>query len=551
MTTRSACTVVVLVTGVVGLAAAGGAQAPAPSSPSAARAASPPAWKQVAYVKASNTRAGAQFGHAVALSSDGRTLAVGAQMDESAATGVNGNQNDHSMFSAGAVYIYARTGDRWAQQAYVKASNTGADDQFGFAVALSADGNTLAVSAPYEDSAATGIDGNQADSSMANSGAVYVFTRSGSAWSQQAYVKASNTGAAEEGDQFGYSIALSSDGSMLVVGAIGEDSDATGINGDQNNEGAQSAGAAYVFTRSGRTWSQQAYIKAANTTANFLFGYSVAMSANGNTVAIGSFDEGGSSREINGPYDRRRGGSGAVYVLTRNGTSWSQQAYLKAKEGDAQDSMGCWVAISDDGNTVAAGALDEDTLVPGINVVQSGQSGRVDALDDTSAGAAYVFVRNGTAWSEQANFKASNVGKTDWFGVRVNLSGDGNTMAVSAPNEDSAAQGINGKQDDESADEAGAVYVFTRDSPTPLSRATSRRAEASGEGGSTWSRSQIYFKGSNTEKFDEFGSAVALSRDGRTMAVGAHFESGRAKGINGNQADNSMSQSGAVYVFVR
>jgi hypothetical protein len=76
------------------------------------------------------------------------------------------------------------------------------------------------------------------------------------------------------------------------------------------------------------------------------------------------------------------------------------------------------------------------------------------------------------------------------------------------------------------------VYVFTRD-------------------GSTWSRNQIYFKGSNTEKFDEFGSAVALSRDGRTMAVGAHFESGGAKGINGNQADNSMSQSGAVYVFVR
>jgi len=532
MTTRSACAVVVLVTGVVGLATAGGAQAPARSSPAAARAASQSAWKQVAYVKASNPRAGAQFGYAVALSSDGRTLAVGSQMEESAATGVNGNQNDHSMFSAGAVYIYARKGDRWAQQAYVKASNTGADDQFGFAVALSTDGNTLAVSAPYEDSAATGIDGNQADNSMANSGAVYVFTRSGSAWSQQAYVKASNTGAAEEGDQFGYSIALSGDGSMLVVGAIGEDSDATGINGDQNNEGAQSAGAAYVFTRSGRTWSQQAYVKAANTMANFLFGYSVAMSANGNTVAIGSFDEGGSSREINGPYDRRRGGSGAVYVLTRNGTSWSQQAYLKAKEGDAQDSMGCWVAVSDDGNTVAAGALDEDTLAPGINVVQSGQSGTVDAPDDTSAGAAYVFVRNGTAWSEQANFKASNVGKTDWFGARLNLSGDGNTMAVSAPNEDSAAQGINGKQDDESADEAGAVYVFTRDS-------------------STWSRRQIYFKGSNTEKFDEFGSAVALSRDGRTMAVGAHFESGGAKGINGNQADKSMSQSGAVYVFVR
>src|SRR5262245_44865460 len=247
MTNRSGCAVLVLWTGVAGLAAAGGPQA------------SPPAWKQVAYVKASNPRAGAQFGYAVALSADGRTLAVGAQMEESAATGVNGNQNDHSVFSAGAVYVYARTGDRWAQQAYVKASNPGADDQFGFAVALSADGSTLAVSAPFEDSAATGINGNQADNSMANSGAVYVFTRSGNAWSQQAYVKASNTGAPDEGDQFGYSIALSSDGNTLVVGAIGEDSNATGINGDQNSEGAQNSGAAYVFTRSGSTWSQQAY----------------------------------------------------------------------------------------------------------------------------------------------------------------------------------------------------------------------------------------------------------------------------------------------------
>jgi hypothetical protein len=193
--------------------------------------------------------------------------------------------------------------------------------------------------------------------------------------------------------------------------------------------------------------------------------------------------------------------------------------------------MGCWVAISDDGNTVAAGALDEDTMVPGINVVQSGHSGVVDAPDDNSSGAAYVFVRNGTMWTEQASFKASNVGKNDWFGTRLNLSGDGTTLAVGAPNEDSAAKGINGKQGDDSADEAGAVYLFNRSRDT-------------------WSQ-QVYFKGSNTERFDEFGSAVALDRDGRTMAVGAHFESGGAKGVNGNERDNSMAQSGAVYVFVR
>jgi hypothetical protein len=531
MAIRRVC-LVLLGAGVVGLGAAGGPQADGRAArTSASTSKSTPAWRQAAYVKASNPRGGAQFGYAVALSSNGTTLAVGAQMEESAAAGINGNQADHSVYGAGAVYVYTRRGHAWSQQAYIKASNPGQDDQFGFNVSLSADGNTLAVSAPYEDSAATGIDGDQADNSMPNSGAVYVFGRTGSTWAQQAYIKASNTGESEEGDQFGYSISLSGDGNMLVVGAIGEDSAATGVNGNQKDNSAQGSGAAYVFTRSGRTWSQQAYLKAANAMANFLFGYSVAFSGDGSTIAVGSFDEGGSSREINGPYDRRAAGTGAVYVFARSGTTWSQQAYLKAKEGDRQDSMGCWVAISDDGNTVAAGALDEDTMVPGINVVQSGHSGVVDGPDDNSSGAAYVFVRNGTTWTEQANFKASNVGKHDWFGIRLNLSGDGNTLAVGAPNEDSAAQGINGNQNNNSADEAGAVYLFRRD-------------------GATWSQ-QVYFKGSNTEKFDEFSSGIALSRDGRTMAVGAHFESSNAKGINGNQADNSMPQSGAAYVFVR
>src|SRR5438067_378276 len=358
---------------------------PPRASESSSKTASP--WKQAAYVKASNPREGAQFGFAVALSADGSTLAVGSQMEESSATGINGKQDDHSKFGAGAVYVYARGGAGWSQQAYIKASNTDQDDQFGFNVALSADGNTLAVSAPYEDSAATGINGNQADNSMPNAGAVYVFTRSGTAWSQQAYIKASNTGDAEEGDQFGYSISLSGDGNLLVAGAIGEDSGATTVNGDEKDNSAP------------------------------------------------------------------------------------------------------------------------------------------------NAGAAYVFVRNGTTWTEQANFTASNVGKDDWFGIHLHLSGDGNTFAVSAPNEDGASQGINGKQDAKGADEAGAVYLFNRQ-------------------GTTWSQ-QVYFKGSNTKKFDEFGSAVAVSRDGRTMAVGAHFESSGAKGVNGNQQGTSMSQAGAVYVFVR
>src|SRR5262249_23061327 len=150
-------------------------------------------WRQQAYIKASNTHADDQFGTSVALSADGSILAVGAIGESSAATGVDGSQADHAAPGAGAVYLFARSATTRRQQAYIKASNTSAGDGFGMSVALSADGATLAVGALDEDSAATGVDGNQADNSAASAGAVYVFTRSATAWSQQAYLKASNT----------------------------------------------------------------------------------------------------------------------------------------------------------------------------------------------------------------------------------------------------------------------------------------------------------------------------------------------------------------------
>ena len=487
--------------------------------------------KQVGHIKASNPSERAQFGDAVALSGDGNTLAVGARAESSAAAGINSNQADASAFSSGAVYVFARAGDRWVQQAYLKASNPGINDQFGSLVTLSADGNTLAVSAYFEDSRAIGVNGDQADNSLEQSGAVYVFARTGAVWSQQAYLKASNTGEAEEGDQFGFSLALSDDGNTLAAGAISEDSADARINGNQADNTASSAGAVYVFARTGSRWSQQAYVKSSSPNgadANDLFGYSVGLSADGNTLAVGAYDEAGSSNVINGPEDNNAPGTGAVFVFTRSGTSWSRQAYLKASTQDRADSLGSWVAISDDGNTVAAGAPDEDSLTTGINAVETGHSGRIGTLDDISVGAAYVFIRSGTTWSQQASFKASNSGIEDWFGVRLALSGDGNTLAVSAPNEDGAAKGINGRQDDNSAGEAGALYLFTR-------------------AGATWTF-QSYVKGSNTEAFDEFGSGVALSRNG-TLAVGARSEDGGARSANGDGNDNSVTDSGAVYLF--
>ncbi len=113
-------------------------------------------------------------------------------MRDSNATGVNGDQADNSAGNSGAAYVFTRDSTTWTQQAYLKASNTEANDYFGYSVTIS--GDTLVVGAPYEDSAATGVDGEQKYNLAADSGAAYVFTRGGTTWSQQAYLKASNTG---------------------------------------------------------------------------------------------------------------------------------------------------------------------------------------------------------------------------------------------------------------------------------------------------------------------------------------------------------------------
>src|SRR6185369_9781033 len=204
----------------------------------------------------------------------------------------------------------------------------------------------------------------QSDNSIPQAGAVYIFTRTGTAWTQQAYVKASNTGTAakgtapSEGDQFGYSIALSGDGRTLAVGAITEDGE---------DDAQQAAGAVYVFTRTGSAWAQEAYIKGSHVIANDLFGFSVALSYDGNTLAGGSFNDRGSGRTVNAAYDMRAQGSGAVYVFTRQNGIWSQQAYVKGSRSEPSDGFGYASALSDDGNTLAVGAGDESCLTPGID----------------------------------------------------------------------------------------------------------------------------------------------------------------------------------------
>ena len=493
-------------------------------------------------------------GNSVALSGDGNTMAVGAPFESGGASGVNGNQNDNSVYASGAVYVYVRQGDSWTQQAYVKASNPGQSDHFGSSVALSRDGNTMAVTAHWEASGATGVNGNQNDNSIPQAGAVYVFTRTGTTWTQQAYIKASNTGKANEGtargdgDQFGFSLALSGDGNTLAVGAISEDSAAQQINGNQKDDSAQSAGAVYVYARTGSTWAQQAYVKGSHLEAGDMSRVLGRAQLRRQHARGRAFDEDGGGRGINRASRQPSRRIPARSTSSRAGTAtWTPAGVHQGLSGETSDWLRLFAtAISDDGNTIAVGCGRRG--LPDAGHQSAGLCRRCTTARGANiwVGAAYVFVRTGTTWAEQTFIKAPNARPYNSFGVKLALSGDGNSLAVSAYLEDNAGRGIrppmlqqflvqdmlNGWREHRSeAEESGAVYLYTRS-------------------GTAWTAG-AYVKGANTDAGDEFGSAVALNGDGRMMVVGAHSEDSAAKGINGNQADNSAADSGAAYVFVR
>jgi len=458
------------------------------------------------YVKASNTEAQDFFGISVALSADQSTLAVGAYWEDSGAPGIDGDEADNAELQSGAVYVYVRNAGTWIREAYLKASNPGFHDTFGTSVALSADGSTLAVGAPGEASAATGVDGDQTDDSAPDAGAAYVFTRSGGTWSQQAYLKASNAGA---GDWFGWVVSLSSGGDTLAVGAHDEDGAGTGMDAPSDDLAAD-AGAAYLFERSAGTWTQQAYLKASNTDAGDNFGISVSLSEDGGSLAVGAHNEASAATGIDGDQsDNSVPGSGAVYVFGRGGETWVQSAYLKASNTGPGDAFGATASLASRGMALAVGALWEDSAASGIDG---------DQADDSApdSGAVYVFERRVFAWSQKAYLKASNTDENAYFGLDLSLAPSG-TLAVGAYNENGTAAG------------SGAVYVF--------------------QGGkAAWSQ-QAYVKAPNPGSGDGFGLSVSLSEDGKTLAAGAPFESSAAVGIDGDETDDSAGAAGAVYVL--
>lgn len=459
---------------------------------------------QQAFVKASNTGAFDSFGACVAMSGD--TLAVGAPSEASDATGVNGDQSNDNKPASGAVYVFRRSGGTWAQEAYIKASNTDDLDAFGFSLAL--DGDTLAVGAFGEDSAAVGIGGDQLDNGAQDSGAVYVFARSGTTWSQQAYVKAANT---QAGDAFGASIALA--GNVLVVGAEGEDGAATGVNGDPSSNAAQDSGAVYVFTRSSATWSQEAYVKAGNTDAQDHFGFALALDPEGAVLAVGAPGE--ASATAANPADNSLPASGAVYVFARGAAGWEQRAYLKAAVPDADDRFGFALALAS--GTLAVGAPNEDGSSVGVGGNQS-DNGSQDS------GAAYAFVATAATWTQQAYVKASNTDAGDRFGAALALADE--MLLVGAPREDGSSPGVNGNGADNGAIDSGAAYLLRRS-------------------GTNWSQ-EAYVKGSPLP-FSELGAALALRA--KDLVLGVPADDSSATGVNGSAGPLPSPGSGAARLF--
>ncbi|MBM3945241.1 MAG: hypothetical protein FJ317_07135, partial [SAR202 cluster bacterium] len=296
---------------------------------------------ELAKLVASDGAAGDGFGYSIAI--DGDSAVMGAHGDGGA---------------QGAAYVFIRDGDTWSQQAKLTASDGAAGDFFGISVAIS--GDSVLVGA-YGDGGARG--------------AAYVFTRSGTTWSQQAKLTASD---GEANHHFGNSVAVSGD--TAVVGAHAA-----------SFTGLSQTGTAYVYVRSGGTWSGQQKLNPSNSEGVHEFGISVAIS--GDTAVVGAHHD-----QVKDPGQEEGGilGQGAAHVFVRSGDTWSQQAKLVASDGEVNDNLGISVAIS--GDTVVAGAYTDDV---GGNVNQ---------------GAGYVFMRSGTTWSEQSKLTASDGAASDFFG---------------------------------------------------------------------------------------------------------------------------------------
>ena len=321
-------------------------------------------WKEIEdqILYGSDPGAGDNFGHAVAV--DGNYAVVGSRYNDTGGT------------DRGAAFIFHKSGGTWTEQAMVQPSDTANDDWFGRGVAIS--GDYVIVNAYAKTTNNTG------------QGAAYIFYRSGTSWAQQAKLNASDS---EASDAYSYSVDI--DGDYAIVGSLNEDPG-----------GTSNAGSAYIYVRSETSWSQQAKIQASDKEANDTFGRGVTIS--GDYAAVGADNE-----------DTSGSNAGSVYIFKRSGTNWSQQQKIQSSDIQADDYFGggAGQGVSLSGDTLAVGARKEDT-------------------GGSEAGSVYIFKKasGSETWSQEAKLQASDVSADSQFGMSVSLSGD--ILAVGANQED-------------------------------------------------------------------------------------------------------------------
>ena len=350
---------------------------------------------------------------------------------------------------------------------------------------------------------------------LVNAGAVYMYSRESavSSWELASVIRAP---VQSEDDNFGWSVDLSDDGSVVAVGAPGEDSESAAR--PRNNK-EESAGAVYVFRRNDDAddWLNEAFLKAGSPQANDLLGWAVELSGDGALLA--------------GSAIQRSACRGSVFVYAQESDVWTQQQTLTAPTRNFNDVFGFSLSMDYLGATLAVGAnqFPDTRLVPGCLPDESGR--------DNLPGEAHVFVRSGSEWEHSATVTASNAENGDRFGNSVSLNSNaaGNGIAtrllVGAPLESSAATGLNGNQGNQNLSiGSGAAYLFEK------------------QGESNWEQTQ-YIKASNTGATDQFGNTVRLASGGSILAIGAWGESGIGVGIDPIQEFDRAPASGAVYIF--
>ena len=462
--------------------------------------------ESIGYIKASNPDDLDLFGINVVVSNDGNTIAVTSMNESSSSTGVDGDQSDNSVMDAGAVYVFAKVESEWVQQGYLKASNTDENDFFGSALDLSADGSVLVVGARNEQSNSTEINAGESDNSGISTGAVYVFSREGGSWTQQAYLKAIKAPRPSYVLDFGRSVSLDAEGKILAVGSLYDVDD--------------SNGPVHIFERSGDIWSFKQMVAVPESSDFDDNGRAVKLSNDGKTLVVGAPGEDSSATGVNGDEsDNSVTNAGAVYVYEYIDGEWLKQAYLKSIKPQEYMSFGSVLSISGDGLTVAVGVSSDSSSAIGAQAPNSLRA----------SGAVYIYKKNGSSWSFLQMLKASNTVEDDRFGNALCLNQDGSLLFVGAIGEGGIGQGFDRLETSYNGENSGAVFVYKMN-------------------GQEYQES-VYVKAKNSYKNFTFGDSVGCDQSGNVLAVGAAREDSISAGIGGNDSILNDSNSGAVYLY--